>query len=169
MKTTGYEAQRSIPLEIREPFIRTAVQSMMLETVDIRFNRCMLAPQRLKVLMMFPLIFLGIQLPPLRQNNLADQPLELFIIPRTPKTLIKTDAVYSLISVDQFSGERNSNVHILLPFQHSMMKKETVLIGGNSDAQTSFHYVPGLPLFDPFCMRFEQRKDFLSKPVRNSR
>jgi len=73
MEIVGQDPKPHIPLKPRPPFVRTPIQPMMLQGIDVRLNRTVLPPQAAKRLLGFPiLIGLGPS-PRFRHDDLRDK------------------------------------------------------------------------------------------------
>lgn len=68
MQVTGQDAERSILFEMAQPFIRAAVQAVMLQAVDSRFHGRMLFTQRDEGFAMLTLELFLIEIAFLRQH-----------------------------------------------------------------------------------------------------
>ena len=57
VQIVGQDTETHVALVASEPFVRTAIQSMMFQAVDVRFDRVMPGTKRLKTAATLSLIF----------------------------------------------------------------------------------------------------------------
>ncbi len=150
--------------EAVEPFIPATAESMVLQTVNVRFNRTVPVLELNEFPGHLPLFVLSAQPAFLRHHHQWNLLFQFLTVGGPTESLIKTHRCKRILSVvlKEPPSHRQGLPVVCAFLHHLVIKHQLVLIGGDKYFMSQFHRRVQFAFVNPFSVRLEQGKDFSS-------